>query len=193
MPDAAEFLRALVPHVQATVRRNPKPLLMVDESLDQAPVWRTAYGLVAAGLTWFPDEAWSSFYKRSDGQISIGHPPLRKHDRETLPPGQDPGPRARGMTWPDRWIVQSTLTGFLNHDKVVLLTGDMRMNRDGLPKTLREEVRPVLNELHMDRLSLLVIFNGQMPPVRELGHYCAEFARQVVVAPFAPGYAEVIV
>jgi hypothetical protein len=47
--NAAEFLRALVPHVQATLRRNPKPLLMVDENLDREPVWRTANALFVAG------------------------------------------------------------------------------------------------------------------------------------------------
>jgi len=159
MSIAAEFIRALIPHVQAALRRNPKPLLLIDENLDQEPVRRTANALFAARLAWAPDEAWSTFQGWPDGPVTIVHPPERKHDRDTLPPGLDPGPRARDLKWPDRRVVEQALLGFLNHDRVVLLTGDTHMDAEGLPKILREEVRPALDQLHLNRLSLLVIIN----------------------------------
>jgi hypothetical protein len=193
----SDFLRKIVrERVPTPPHFVNKPVVCVDESVNAADVWLAIEELVRADVIAYAAQLWTDLRQKQDRSLryvakpnhprvvhrnAVGAAKVRKRpfpDR-LLPP----------RSYPDRMVVQGAVAMLGVSERVVLLSADRGTDGEGLPTILRQEVRPVLDTLHDDRLSFLVLFKDRhrLSTHRD---YAKALGLKLRTHQFVPGYAE---
>jgi hypothetical protein len=128
------------------------PTIGIDECANNRILWSATSRAHSRGLVERVVRLWFQLRQRADGTFFTLTGPAIKG---ALPPGVDHGEPVKGVSCPDKHIVDCLLVNLVRNDRVVLLSENILYNVGGLKRILLEEVRPVIEAHHRSRFGLL--------------------------------------
>jgi hypothetical protein len=186
--DIAGFLRDLV--LGPASERRTKPHVGIDECLNGCEIVELTRALLRRDLVGSVDPLWYETRER-DGVVICSCPGGVAKDSQLRGPDspiRDIGVPVKHRSWSDFRVVQMLVVYFITHNNLILLSENIRNNRDGLRRILKEVVSPALTR-RSDPLCLTALFKKGKTNIAD---YCLRVADFVEKAHQDPGYVEIL-
>jgi hypothetical protein len=163
------------------------PLVCVDECLNRREIRGLCRELLTSGITGGCDSLWYQLRRHQDGTHSLLHGGGKP---SVLPPGYELGLPVKRWKWPDRKVAEALVVRFACSDRLVFLSENTRLDRDGIRRILRDEVAEALAVHNHGRFALLSIFKRGKTPISRFVASVRDMLRMHV---FQPGFDEELI